>query len=181
MKDLVKDGAGFAGVWYMDRTRSRWWDYDTEQYVMEPVLAQTLRTQYDGEVFESWCSVKVREDLITVMHYRVRFDDEEWAPYTCIDVQGPAGVTGTGPSRVLKSGVVLNEPIAFLKQVWVDERTQYRTCRNPDGSAQYVMQRRLNEDRTVNTGTCMGPDGINFVSKVFTRHKPADGIDPYTP
>jgi hypothetical protein len=177
MRDAVKEGAGFAGMWYMDRAASRWWDRAAEKWVTEPLLAQTLRTQYDGETFESWCSVMPAPGVVHHLHYRVKFDDEEWAPYTCVGVESPDGKGGSEPNEVLKSGIRLGEPIAYLKQVWVDSRTQYRVCRNPDGSPQYVMMRRLSEDGSTNTGTCVGPDGIPFVSKVFTRHRPEVSVD----
>jgi hypothetical protein len=173
MTDRI-DGSGFDGVWYMDKARSRWWDRATDRWIEEPVLAQTLRTVHHDDVFEGWAAVKPREGVVHHLRYRVRFDDREWAPYTCVAIEGE---DHSEPTAVLKSGIRVGEPLAYLKQVWVDERTQYRICRNPDATAQYVMMRRLSEDGSTNTGTCLAPDGVTFVSKVFTRDKPADGID----
>jgi hypothetical protein len=168
------DGTGFDGRWYMDREASRWLDRATGNWMPEPLYAQSLKTQHHGDLFEGWCAVSPSPGVVHHLRYQVRFDDREWAPYTCVAIEGMDEVP---PSDVLKSGIQVGKPLAYLKQVWADERTQYRICRNPDGSAQYVMMRRLSEDGQTNVGTCIAPDGVTFVSKVFRRTKPATGIE----
>jgi hypothetical protein len=169
------DGSGFDGYWYMNREESRWLDRASGLMVPEPIAAQTLKTVHHGDVFEGWCSVMPTPGVVHHLYYKVKFDDSEWAPYTCIGAEGPEKEGGEG--ELLKNGIRVGEPIAYLKQVWVDERTQYRVCRNPDGTPQYVMMRRLSEDGQINVGTCVDPSGVTFVSKVLTRTKPEVTVD----
>jgi hypothetical protein len=173
MHDKI-DGSGFNGDWYMDREASRWLDRATNQWIPEPLAAQTLKTIVTDDVFQGLCSVSPAPGVVHHLKYQVKFDDQEWAPYTCIALEGQEEVA---PNVLLKNGIRVGQPMAYLKQIWVDKRTQYRVCRNIDGSPQYVMMRRLSEDGQTNVGTCVDPDGVTFVSKVFTRVKPADGID----
>jgi hypothetical protein len=114
-------------------------------------------------------SVQIKPDLTVYMGYTCRFDDREWAPYQVVEVDGNSADEALRPGDLLKAGIQLNEPIAYIKQVYVDPRTQYRVTRNLDGTAQYVMLRRLAEDGSTNTGTVMTPDGQPTVSKVFVR------------
>ena len=61
------------------------------------------------------------------------------------------------------------KPQTVNDSTYVDLRTQYRISRNPDGTAQYVMMRRLSEDGTRNVGTVLTPDGTASIDKAFMR------------
>lgn len=170
-------GNDFDGTWYMDRAGSRYWDYASSRWIPEPILAQTVSMRTEGDTMHYKIAIKHGEELTTHMEYTCRFDDPEWVPYTCVAMESPHGVTRKEGGGVLKSGLELGKPLAFIKQIYVDERTQYRITKNPDGTAQYVMLRRLSEDGSTNTGVCMDPNGHTFVEKVFTRNRPADAVD----
>jgi hypothetical protein len=177
MTDDVIDGTGFDGVWHMDQGRSRVWDEETNQWRQEPIEAQTLDIRHEGDVMHYRIAVKHSPTLTIHMTYECRFSDEKWAPYSVVDIEGDAGHDDLKPGDLLKSGIRLGEPIAYIKQVYVDPRTQYRITRNLDGTAQYAMLRRLSDDGQTNTGTVLTPQGVATISKVFGREKPADGVD----
>jgi hypothetical protein len=175
--DLTIDGAGFDGTWHMDQNRSRVWDQDTNTWRQEPLQAQTLQIRHEGDVMHYRIAIKHDENLTIHMAYTCRFNDQSWAPYSVVAIDGDPEHEDLKPGDLLKNGIQLGEAIAYIKQVYVDPRTQYRITRNLDGTAQYAMLRRLSEDGTTNTGTVLVPEGIATIAKVFGREKPADGVD----
>jgi hypothetical protein len=176
VKDDSIDSSGFEGTWYMDRAQSRVWDKEANEWRPEPIEAQTLQMRMEGDVMYYKIALKHSEELILQMTYTCRFGDESWVPYRVLALKADENDEHLAPGDILKAGVKPGEPIAYVKQVYVDPRTQYRITRNLDGSAQYIMLRRLSEDGRTNTGTVLDPDGTVIISKVFVRSKPANSI-----
>ncbi len=135
----------------------------------EVLKGQLLEIRTDGDVMDYRIRIDITDDLTTYMKYTCRFGDEEWAPYTVYHIDGDPNHEMLKPSDILKGGTRLGEPVAFIKQVYVDPRTQYRITKNPDGSAQYVMLRRLSEDRQRNVGTVLTAEGEAEIAKHFIR------------
>ena len=57
-------------------------------------------------------------------------------------------VTGESlrPNDFRKVHARVGEPIAFVREIYVDPRTMFRLTRHPDGSAQYGLMSRLSDD-----------------------------------
>lgn len=176
MQDDIVDSSGFEGTWYMDQARSRIWDKEANEWRPEPIEAQTLQMRVEGDVMYYKIALKHSEKLVLQMAYTCRFGDESWAPYSVLALEADENDEHLKPGDILKSGVKLGEPIAYVKQIYVDPRTQYRVTRNLDGTAQYIMLRRLSEDGRTNTGTVLDPDGKVIITKVFVRSKPVNSI-----
>jgi len=75
------------------------------------------------------------ETLIIHLTYDCRFGDEEWVPYTVVALDADENDERLAPGDIIKSETKQGQPLAWVKQVYVDPRTQYRITRNLDGSA----------------------------------------------
>jgi hypothetical protein len=170
------DSSGFEGTWYMDQARSREWDKEAQEWRREPIEAQTLQIRVVGDVMHYKVAMRHSGKLVLHLTYDCRFEDENWVPYRVVALDAEENDERLAPGDIIKSEVKLGEPIAWVKQVYVDPRTQYRITKNLDGSAQYIMLRRLSQDGRTNTGTVLDPDGTVIISKVFVRSEPADSI-----
>jgi hypothetical protein len=163
------DPSGFDGHWVMVNDESTIWDPERGEYVPEVLKGQEIDIRHDGDVQIYRIRVDITEDLTIHMGYECRFGDAVWVPYTVVQIDGDPDHPALAPNDTLKQGTRLGAPIAWIKQIYVDPRTQYRISRNPDGTAQYVMMRRLSEDGTRNVGTVLTPDGTASIDKAFMR------------
>ena len=98
----------------------------------------------------------------------MNFVQTEWVPYGVVEIDGPEDHEMLKPNETLQAGTKLGEPIAWVKQVYVDARTHYRISKNVNGTAQYVMLRRLLEDGSI-LSTVIDPDGVPTIMKYFVR------------
>lgn len=163
------DPSGFDGRWGMVLDESTVWDEATQEWVPELLKGQELNIRHEGDFQIYRIRVDIGDDLSVHMAYECTFGAARWVPYRLVQVDGDPNDPRLGPNATLKQGMRLGEPIAWIKQVYVDPRTQYRITRNPDGTAQYVMMRRLNEAGTRNVGTVLSADGVANVDKAFMR------------
>jgi len=162
------DLAGFDGTWAIDLTRSEVRDEKTGEWVPEWLKDQDIEMRHDGDVQTYRGVVKAADDLTMYMGYTCAFGQQEWVPYAIVEIDGPADHPLLKPNPTLTSGVRLGDPIAWVKQVYVDPRTHYRISKNLDGTPQYVMLRRLLEDGSI-LSTVIDPDGTPTIRKYFTR------------
>ncbi|GAA1466551.1 hypothetical protein [Microbacterium thalassium] len=163
------DPTGFDGTWVMVNDESTIWDAEKQEYVPEILAGQEITIRHEGDLQIYRIRVDIEPDLSIHMAYECRFGDSAWVPYRVVQIDGDPNHPRLQPNAVLKQGTRLNEPIAWIKQVYVDRRTQYRITKNPDGTAQYIMMRRLNEDGTRNVGTVLNPAGVASIDKAFMR------------
>ncbi|GLI28591.1 hypothetical protein ARHIZOSPH14_28330 [Agromyces rhizosphaerae] len=164
----VLDLTGFEGKWAIDLERSQVRDPETGEWVPEWLKDQDIEMRHDGDVQTYRGVVKPADDLTMYLGYTCAFSQSDWVPYAVVDIDGPADHPLLQPNATLKAGTTLGEPIAWVKQVYVDERTHYRISRNLDGTPQYVMLRRLLDDGSV-LSTVVDPDGVPTIRKYFTR------------
>lgn len=170
------DPTGFDGRWGMVLDESTVWDEVKQEWVPEVLAGQEVRIHHVGDTQHYRIRVDITEDLSIHMGYECTFGDSKWVPYTVLQIDGDPDHPMLAPNDTLKQGTRLGEPIAWLKQVYADRRTQYRITRNPDGTAQYIMMRRLSEDGTRNIGTVLSSEGVANIDKAFMRLGPA-GIE----
>lgn len=163
------DPSGFSGTWGMLLSESTIWDAATQAYIPEVLAGQEVTIRHEDDLQIYRIRVDITSELRVHMAYECRFGAHEWTPYRVVEIDGDPEDSHLLPNDTLRQGMRLGEPIAWVKQVYVDPHTQYRITRNPDGTAQYVMMRRLNEDLTRNVATVLHPDGIAHVDKVFAR------------
>jgi hypothetical protein len=163
------DPHGFDGVWRMYLPDSTVLDPATGEMIPEVLTDQVLEIRTTGDVMDYKIRVDHSPELSIFMTYRCQFGAVEWTPYTVYHIEGDANDPALRPGPLLKSGTRLGEPMAFIKQVYVDPRTQYRITRNPDGTAQYLMLRRLSEDGRRNVGTVLTAEGERSIDKHFLR------------
>src|SRR5258706_12921321 len=93
------------------------------------------------------------DDLSLFMRYTCRYGAEEWVPYGVYHIEGALNHPKLQPNDHRKVVAKVGEPIAFLKQGYVDPRTRFRITQHPDGTAQYGLMSRLSEDRERIVGT----------------------------
>jgi hypothetical protein len=103
------------------------------------------------------------------MGFSARFGENKWIPYAVFKIDGDKNDPILKPNELLKGGVEEGGKIADIQQFWVDERTHYRVTRNPDGSAQYLMERRMAEDGNSYVAYVLDAEGRLSVSKAFER------------
>ena len=161
------DLSGFEGFWEMDIERSRVRDEKTGEWVPEWLDGQTIELRHHDDVQSYKVEIQIDETLRTFMGYTCAFGQEEWVPYSVVGIDGPPDHELLKPNKTLKAGTALGEPVAWVKQVYVDPRTHYRVTKNLDGTPQYVMLRRLSEDGQSLLSTVVDPDGNPTVSKFF--------------
>jgi hypothetical protein len=163
------DMSGFEGEWEMDPEKSLIWDKEQSKWVPEWVQAQHMTLRHDGDTQIYTVRIGLADDLAVHMGYESTFGDPTWVPYSLWEIEGDPNHDLLKPNDLLKSGMVLKEPIAWVVQTYVDPRTHYRITRNLDGTAQYSMSRRLSEDGQTVLSVVTLPDGTPSVAKSFVR------------
>ncbi|ROQ04628.1 hypothetical protein EDF54_2839 [Rathayibacter sp. PhB93] len=163
------DLSGFEGEWEMDPEKSLVWDKQGGKWVPEWVQAQHMTLHHEGDTQIYTVRIQIADDLATHMGYKSRFGDPTWVPYSVWEIEGDQDHELLKPNDVLKSGTVLNEPIAWVVQTYVNPQTHYRITKNLDGSAQYSMSRLLSNDGSTILSAVTLPDGTPSVSKTFIR------------
>lgn len=164
----VLDLSGFEGEWEIDLDRSQVRDETTGEWVPEWLKDQDIFMRQEGDVQTYRGVVRAADDLTLYLGYTCAFGQSEWVPYAVVEIDGPTDHPLLTPNATLKAGTTLGEPIAWVKQVYVDRSTHYRISRNLDGTAQYMMVRRLLADGSI-LSTVIDPDGIPTIRKFFTR------------
>lgn len=161
----------FDGSWRIDVEGSVIRDEATGEMVRETLADQWMERSTAGDVITCQMHVQIAPDLTTHMEYVVRLDDDAWAPYTCVGIDGDVSDPRLQPGEtsLLKAGTIIGQPIAWMKIVYVDERTQVRITRNLDGTPQYILQSRLSEDRDTLMGALLLPDGSMGLDKRLLR------------
>lgn len=167
--DVDFDPTKFDGKWRMQRSASTVLDPETGEMKQEWLLDQWAENRTDGDVITYRISVQIAEDLTIHMGYTVKINDTKWVPYTVVAIDGDPNDPRLAPGDMLKGGTVLGQPIAYIKHVYVDPRTQFRITKNLDGTAQYILQRRLSEDYRLLYGSVLTPDGRLEIDKHFYR------------
>lgn len=167
--DVDFDPSRFDGKWRMAREASSVLDEETGEMVQEPIVDQWSENRTDGDVITYTISIEVEPGLTLHMGYTVKINDTAWAPYTVVRIDGDPEHPHLAGGGMLKSGVRVGEPVAWIKHVYVDPRTQFRITKNLDGTPQYVLQRRLSEDGNKLYGSVLTPEGKLVIDKHFVR------------
>src|SRR5207302_10926417 len=109
------------------------------------------------------------EDLSLYLRYTCRYDADEWVPYTVFHIEGDRDHESLRPNDFRTVHARVGEPIAYLKQIYVDPRTRYRITKHPDGRAQYCLMTRLSEDGQRSVAKVMAVEGDAEIDKHFIR------------
>jgi hypothetical protein len=163
------DLTGFDGIWDMDPEASFVWDVEQGKWVPEWVQAQHMTLRHEGAKQIYTVRIQIADDLATHMGYESIFGDPTWVPYSVWEIEGDPDHELLKPGDMLKSGIVLRQPMAWVVQTYVDPQTHYRITKNLDGTAQYSMSRRLSDDGDSIVSVVTLPDGTPSVSKTFRR------------
>jgi hypothetical protein len=102
--------------------------------------------RHDGDVIDFRVRIDHAEDLVLYLRSTCRYDAQEWSPYTVWHIEGDPDHESLRPNNFRKVHARVGEPIAYVKQIYVDPRTNYRITKHPDGTAQYSLMSRLSED-----------------------------------
>jgi hypothetical protein len=163
------DPSGLDGFWVMDLSESKTRDPDTGEWVPEVIRQQFVEIRHEGE----WADFRVRidhaEDLHLYMHYRVRYGDDEWVPYTVVHIDGDPEHEKLRPNLFRTVHARVGQPISYLKEVYVDPRTTFRLTRHIDGKADYALMSRLSEDRQRIVGKVFPVEGQAGIEKWMQR------------
>jgi hypothetical protein len=163
------DLSGMDGVWRMDRAGSKVRDPETGEWVEEPIVEQIAEIRHDGDVLDFRCRIQHAPDLALYLRYRVRYGADEWVPYEVFHIDGDPEHESLRPNLFRKVHARVGEPIAYLKEVYVDPRTTVRLTRHPDGEAQYGLMARLSEDGQRLVGKVIAVEGDAGISKAMVR------------
>ncbi|SEB64678.1 hypothetical protein [Rhodococcus koreensis] len=164
--------AAFDGVWRLAKDESTVLDEQSGEHVKESLTDQKveIRTGADGvQTHDTY--VQITPELRIHEQFVIELNDDKWVPYTLLEVDGDPShprLQGGG-GQLLKAGLKLGEPSAWLKMTYIDERTTVRVTKNLDGSAQYVLISRLSEDGNKVSGYLMTPDGKFVINKHLVR------------
>jgi hypothetical protein len=163
------DPSGMNGVWRMDRSDSMVRDPEAGEWVEEPINEQVVEIRHDGDVLDFRCRIQHTPDLALYLRYRVRYGDDKWVPYEVFHIEGDPEHESLKPNLFRKVHARVGEPIAYLKEVFVDPRTTIRITRHPDGQAQYGLMARLSEDGQRLVGKVFPVEGDAGISKAMVR------------
>jgi len=163
------DCSGFDGIWKIDKTRSVVLDEKRHVWIPEWLTGNTIEIHHEGDCQIYQENAYIAEDLTVIMGYTVKFSDDKWVGYVPKRIEGDPNHPLIASGDLLKSGVKLGEPMAWVKQVYVSPTTHYRISLNLDGTPQYVMERSLIDDGKTILSTVMKPGGNVIIRKYFTR------------
>jgi hypothetical protein len=163
------DPSGIDGLWRMDRQDSKVRDPETGEWNQEPINEQIAEIRHDGDVMDFRCRIQHAPDLALYLRYRVRYGAEEWVPYEVFHIDGDPNHESLMPNLFRKVHARVGEPIAYLKEIYVDPRTTVRITKHPDGQAQYGLLSRLSEDRQRLVGKVFPVEGEAGISKAMVR------------
>jgi hypothetical protein len=169
MWDVGFDPSGFDGVWRMDLSESRVRDPTTGKWKQEWLAGQINAIRHEGATQHFRLRVAVAPDVAVYKGFTATFGSHVWVPYDVLHIDGDLDRKRLPASGLSGPGMGVNEPSAWLKIVYVDPNTLYRINRNPDGTPQYLLLRKLSKDRQTLTGTVLTPEGTTIISKVFHR------------
>lgn len=179
LSDVTTDQAGdvgfnptaFDGAWRLIKDDSTILDEQSGEHVQETLIDQWIEMRTTDGVMKCATHVQIAPDLTIHEEFEVKLNDDKWVPYTLVRVDGDPDHPSLRPSdgRLLKSGLQIGEPSAWVKLTYIDERTTVRTTKNVDGSAQYVLVNRLAEDGNRISGYLMTPDGKLVINKHMIR------------
>jgi len=162
------DCSGFDGLWEIDMTRSVVLDEKRNVWIPEWLAGQTIEIHHDGAYQNYEGNVHITDGLDVIMGYTAKFSDDEWVGYVARRIEGDPNHPLIKSGDLLKSGINLGEPIAWVKQVYVSPTTHYRISLNMDGTPQYMMERSLIDDGKTILSTVMKPEGTVIIRKYFT-------------
>lgn len=163
------DPSGLDGVWRMDHAESQVRDPRTGEWVPEVILNQVVEIRHDGDVVDFRLRVDHAEDLSLYMRYTCRYGADEWVPYLVAHIDGDPNHESLRPNHFRKVHARVGEPVAYLKEVYVDPRTTFRLTRHPDGQAQYGLMSRLSADGQRVVGKVWPVEGQAGISKSMVR------------
>jgi hypothetical protein len=161
--------SGFDGVWRMYQPDSKVRDPKTGEWVPEVILNQVIEIHHDGDVMHYRCRIDHAEDLSLYLRYTCRYDADKWVPYSVFHIDGDPDHESLRPNNFRTVHARVGEPIAYLKQVYVDPRTRYRITKHPDGRAQYCLMSRLSEDGQCVIGSVLSAESDAAIVKHMLR------------
>jgi hypothetical protein len=144
-------------------------DPRTGEWLPEPIQNQVIEISHDADVMEYRVRIDHDDDLSLFMRYTCRYGAEEWVPYGVYHIEGDPNHPKLQPNDHRKVVAQAGEPIAYIKQVYVDPRTRFRITKHSDGAAQYVLMSRLSEDRQRMVGKLLPAEGNAEIDKHFVR------------
>lgn len=163
------DLSAMDGLWRMDRVASKVRDPETGDWVEEAIREQIAEIRHDGDVLNFRCRIQHAPDLALYLRYRVRYGAAEWVPYEVFHIDGDPEHESLRPNLFRKVHARVGQPIAYLKELYVDPRTTVRITKHPDGLAQYALIGRLSEDGRRLTGKVFPVEGGAGISKAMVR------------
>lgn len=163
------DTSGFDGTWRMYLPDSKVRDPKTGAWVPEVINDQVAEMRHEGDVLHFRCRIDHAPDLSLFLQYTCRYGADEWVPYTVFHIEGDPEHESLRPNDFRKVHARVGEPIAYLKEIYVDPCTQIRITRHPDGSAQYGLLSRLSDDRQRIVATVQSVDSDAAIVKHMIR------------
>lgn len=168
----------FNGRWKIDFTESKVWDAERQSYVADDAGEELITITVKDGVQDY--AVLYGDNPIIRLGYTARYDAPEWVPYLVRDIIVPedqdvaAAIMEFQKRTKSDSGVnarrfEVGKPYGFLRIALVDQRTHYRINRAEDGTAQYVMMRRMADDGRSYLATIMDITGVVFRVRRFLR------------
>ena len=165
----IFDAKGFEGVWEMDTTKSKIWDYDAGKWIPEPWLSQTITMQHFGNVMAYWHKNEPAADIFSYMGYQCAYNQADWVPYVLDRVEGDLSTPEGQKTWVEIHGYKMGKAVGMVKQIYIDPRSHYRLSLDMDGAMNYTMLRRLSADGKTMVSHVYDPEGHPMIRKHFIK------------
>ncbi|WP_411341194.1 hypothetical protein V6U71_04920 [Sphingopyxis sp. J-6] len=165
----VLDAKGFDGIWEMDTERSKIWSYETDQWVPEPWLSQTISMQHFGNVMAYTHKNESQPGIFAYMGYQCAYDQADWVPYVLDRVEGDLSTPEGQNTWIEINGFKPGLAVGLVKQIYIDERSHYRLSLDMNGVMNYTMLRRLSEDGSRMVSHVYDPEGHPMIQKHFKK------------
>lgn len=163
------DARGFEGVWEMDTTKSKIWNYETNEWVPEPWVSQTITMQHFGNVMAYWHKNEAAPGIFSYMGYQCAYNQAEWVPYILDRVEGDLSTPEGQKTWVEIHKYQAGKAVGLVKQIYIDERSHYRLSLDMDGVMNYTMLRRLSIDGQMMVSHVYDPEGQPMIQKHFIK------------
>lgn len=161
----------FNGLWKIDLSRSRQWDWDRQTWIPDQIGREDIRMHVDAEGVLEWhCWAGV--DPLAYLSCTATLDGD-WAPYTCNEI---TYATRESEDRRQREGSRIGLPqfepgmvTAMCKVVRITGSYLLRISRHPTtGELQYYMSNEVTgPDERISIVT--SPKGQQVYYRVFNR------------
>jgi hypothetical protein len=168
----------FNGRWELDTAHALVWDVEQGKYLPDEVGSEIITISVKDGVQDY--EVLYGDNPTARMGYTATYDSPEWVPYVVREIIGVSAEdeeaaveqfrrriradSGSGQRQIR-----VGQNYGLVRLVLIDDRTHYRISKQPDGSPQAALLRRLSEDGSSYMTSLLDPNGVVYRIRPFLR------------